>query len=385
MAADRARAGAQPPSPAGRRSSAGPDWIHALLLFWDGRLDEARERLGARCTPRRSSAATSTRCRSCSSSSRGSSCCSATGRRRGGTRTSAGVRRRRAGRWASGRTRRRSWRWSRRTRRGRRGARARSRAGLALAEQLGVQPAALELLADARVPRALAGRAAPTAHVRRARASVRGERAARAGAVPLAGGRDRGLGGARARRRRARGRAGPRPARRGCGAWPRAATRCSVRPAPPRRRTRPAGRRRGDATSQPFERARHAARARRARAARPAVAAPLGTRSARRSTPSSALGAPLWAEQARAELARSAGARQPTDALTPTERRVAELIAAGRTYQEAADELFISPKTVQWNLSKVYRKLGIRRAPSCPAGASKSRPSRRFRAPPVQP
>jgi DNA-binding CsgD family transcriptional regulator len=39
---------------------------------------------------------------------------------------------------------------------------------------------------------------------------------------------------------------------------------------------------------------------------------------------------------------------------------VAELIAAGRTYREAADALFISPKTIQWNLSKIYRKLGIR-------------------------
>ena len=55
----------------------------------------------------------------------------------------------------------------------------------------------------------------------------------------------------------------------------------------------------------------------------------------------------------------SAGALPRDGALTPTEERVAELIAAGRTYQEAADALFISPKTVQWNLSKVYRKLGI--------------------------
>jgi len=46
--------------------------------------------------------------------------------------------------------------------------------------------------------------------------------------------------------------------------------------------------------------------------------------------------------------------------LTPTEERVAELIASGQTYRQAADALFTSPKTVQWNLSKVYRKLGIR-------------------------
>jgi DNA-binding CsgD family transcriptional regulator len=50
-----------------------------------------------------------------------------------------------------------------------------------------------------------------------------------------------------------------------------------------------------------------------------------------------------------------------------TERRVADLIAAGRTYREAAAELFISPKTVQWNLSKVYRKLEIRSRAELPA------------------
>ena len=71
------------------------------------------------------------------------------------------------------------------------------------------------------------------------------------------------------------------------------------------------------------------------------------------------LGARLWVERTAAELARIGG-RAPAEGLTPTELRVAELIAAGRTYREAAAELFISPKTVQWNLSKVYSKLGIR-------------------------
>jgi len=54
------------------------------------------------------------------------------------------------------------------------------------------------------------------------------------------------------------------------------------------------------------------------------------------------------------------GGRAPAAGLTPTEERIAQLIASGRTYREAADALFISPKTVQWNLSKIYRKLGIR-------------------------
>jgi DNA-binding CsgD family transcriptional regulator len=73
------------------------------------------------------------------------------------------------------------------------------------------------------------------------------------------------------------------------------------------------------------------------------------------------LGARLWSEKARAELTRIGGrAAGAPDALTPTEERVATLIAAGRTYREVADALFISPKTVQWNLSKIYRKLGVR-------------------------
>jgi DNA-binding CsgD family transcriptional regulator len=72
------------------------------------------------------------------------------------------------------------------------------------------------------------------------------------------------------------------------------------------------------------------------------------------------LGARLWVGRAQSELARVGGRAPNTEALTATERQVAELIASGRTYREAAAELFISPKTVQWNLSKVYSKLGIR-------------------------
>ena len=70
------------------------------------------------------------------------------------------------------------------------------------------------------------------------------------------------------------------------------------------------------------------------------------------------LGAALWAERARGELAR-VGGRASTPGLTATEERVAELLASGLTYQQAADALFVSPKTVQWNVSKIYRKLGI--------------------------
>jgi DNA-binding NarL/FixJ family response regulator len=71
------------------------------------------------------------------------------------------------------------------------------------------------------------------------------------------------------------------------------------------------------------------------------------------------MGIPLWADRARAELARCAVVpRRPTE-LTPTEQRVAELAASGMTNRDVAAALFISPKTVEVNLSRVYRKLGI--------------------------
>jgi DNA-binding NarL/FixJ family response regulator len=74
------------------------------------------------------------------------------------------------------------------------------------------------------------------------------------------------------------------------------------------------------------------------------------------------LGARLWAEKARAELARISGRRGPSDELTETERRVAELAAQGRTNKEIAAELFMGVSTVEAHLSRVYRKLGVRRS-----------------------
>ncbi len=72
------------------------------------------------------------------------------------------------------------------------------------------------------------------------------------------------------------------------------------------------------------------------------------------------LGAPLWAERARAEL-RRIGLRPPAPLeLTPTEERVAELVAAGHTNREAAQALFLSVHTVEDNLRRIYRKLGVR-------------------------
>ncbi|MEV0715404.1 AAA family ATPase [Asanoa sp. NPDC050611] len=73
-----------------------------------------------------------------------------------------------------------------------------------------------------------------------------------------------------------------------------------------------------------------------------------------------ALGAAAFAERATAELARTPGrAASSTMELTPTELRVARLAAAGQTNRAIADALFISPKTVEANLARAYRKLGI--------------------------
>jgi DNA-binding NarL/FixJ family response regulator len=59
------------------------------------------------------------------------------------------------------------------------------------------------------------------------------------------------------------------------------------------------------------------------------------------------------------ELERS-GARGAGDELTATEQKVAVLAARGRTNKEIAAELFLSPKTVEVHLTRVYRKLGVR-------------------------
>lgn len=71
------------------------------------------------------------------------------------------------------------------------------------------------------------------------------------------------------------------------------------------------------------------------------------------------LGTPLWADRARAELKRATGTRTRAE-LTASEQRVAELAATGVTNREMAAALFISSKTVEANLSRIYRKLNIR-------------------------
>ncbi len=119
-----------------------------------------------------------------------------------------------------------------------------------------------------------------------------------------------------------------------------------------------------DHTPQPFERARtelvYGERLRRA-----------GKRTAAREWLSAALttfdrlGAGPWAERARAELnasGRTARRRDagPSDELTPQEMQIARLVADGLTNREIGASLFLSPKTIEYHLRSVFRKLDVR-------------------------
>ena len=109
----------------------------------------------------------------------------------------------------------------------------------------------------------------------------------------------------------------------------------------------------------PFERARTLLiygailrRVKRRKAAREAIGAALAI--------FEALPAPAWAGNARAELARIGGRAGSGDGLTEGERRIAELVAAGKSNKEAAAALFLSVHTVEDALKRIYRKLGVR-------------------------
>jgi len=114
-----------------------------------------------------------------------------------------------------------------------------------------------------------------------------------------------------------------------------------------------------DRVAMPFERARTAlllGQLQRRQRRKEAAAATLGE--ALRTFEE--IGTALWADRVRAELARVNVRPTRDQGLTPSERRVAELAAAGLSNRDIAANLFISIKTVEANLGRVYRKLGIR-------------------------
>jgi DNA-binding CsgD family transcriptional regulator len=81
-------------------------------------------------------------------------------------------------------------------------------------------------------------------------------------------------------------------------------------------------------------------------------------------TLASRCGALTLERRARAELAAigvrsGAGDRGGADSLTPSERRVVELAAAGGTNREIAQTLFVTEKTVETHLGRAFRKLNV--------------------------
>ena len=77
-----------------------------------------------------------------------------------------------------------------------------------------------------------------------------------------------------------------------------------------------------------------------------------------------AIGARPWTEAAERELGAT-GERlrrrtpETPEELTTQERAIAELVAAGASNKDVAAELFLSPKTVEAHLTRIYRKLGV--------------------------
>jgi DNA-binding NarL/FixJ family response regulator len=77
------------------------------------------------------------------------------------------------------------------------------------------------------------------------------------------------------------------------------------------------------------------------------------------------MGAALWQARAWEELAASGERRRAADEserdrLTPQEMQVARLVSTGSTNREVAAQLFLSEKTIEAHLGRIFRKLGIR-------------------------
>jgi DNA-binding NarL/FixJ family response regulator len=71
-------------------------------------------------------------------------------------------------------------------------------------------------------------------------------------------------------------------------------------------------------------------------------------------------GAQLWAERAQAELVRISGSGpSASNELSETERQIAMLVGAGRANKQVATELHVTVRTVESNLTRIYKKLGV--------------------------
>jgi DNA-binding CsgD family transcriptional regulator len=86
------------------------------------------------------------------------------------------------------------------------------------------------------------------------------------------------------------------------------------------------------------------------------------------------LPSPPWAGRARAEMSRLGLRPSAPLALTATEERVAALAATGHTNRQVAQALFLSPKTVEANLARIYRKLGISSRAELGAAVARTQP-----------
>jgi DNA-binding NarL/FixJ family response regulator len=72
------------------------------------------------------------------------------------------------------------------------------------------------------------------------------------------------------------------------------------------------------------------------------------------------LGAALWSERARREMARIGGRAPTSGGLTPSEQRIAVLVAGGKTNRQVAAALYLTERTVEGSLTRIYAKLGLR-------------------------
>ena len=84
------------------------------------------------------------------------------------------------------------------------------------------------------------------------------------------------------------------------------------------------------------------------------------------------VGAAVWADRVRNELRRISGRAPSSGDLTPAEERVAALVAEGKTNREVAAALYLSDRTVEGHLSRIFGKLGVRKRAQV-AGALASR------------